>query len=362
MSVGTEFELEETVCPTCGEDGFSSIHGVKTHHSIKHDSKLPNLICEKCNSKFYNRTPRSNCDNCLSNSYICPTCGDVFSRVRRRNIHHKNKHGSSISETTVVCNDCRNKITYNRDKDSVKCECGNQINLDIEYQSLDKEPESCPNCSGGFVNMGQHWRSSKCEYPELSDYQKDLLRGILMSDASVQFDKNNRLKIKMTCENFLEWFATNLSEICPNRYPILQQTSDESRENVRKSFGDEYVNEDSEYKEKYQVLTRSHPFMNQFDGWYVPEKRYPLDDLELTPTVAKMWYCGDGCLDKSKGRARIACSNEADRIDAVADLIREKGFDANTTVNGSIRILPRDTPKFLDWMGDPPPDFEYKWL
>lgn len=34
----------------------------------------------------------------------------------------------------------------------------------------------------------------------------------------------------------------------------------------------------------------------------------------------------------------------------------------NTTRNGVIRVPSRDTPAFLDWMGDPPPDFEYNWL
>lgn len=319
------------------------------------------MICQECESKFHNRTPRELCDDCLNDSYECPECGEVFARIRRRNIHHKSKHGESISTTTIVCDECQNKISYNRDKSSIECECGNLIDLDKEYQASEKTPEECPNCGEEFVNMGQHWKSSNCEYPELSNRQEDLLRGILMSDASVQFDDNNRLIIKMTTIDFLDWFAEQLDVICHSKYPVLYQTSDESKENARKSFGDS-VREDSEYKEKYQVLTRSHPFMNEFDDWYVPEKRYPLGDLELTPTVAKMWYCGDGRLDETKGRASIACTNEADRIDEVADLIREQGFDVNTTRNGVIHVPPRDTPAFLDWMGDAPPDFEYKWL
>jgi hypothetical protein len=362
MSVGTEFELDEPVCPTCGEDDFSSMHALKTHHSMKHDDKLPNLVCQECESKFYNRTPRKFCDDCLNDSYECPECGEVFARIRRRNIHHKNKHGESISTTTTVCNDCQNKISYNRDRDDVECECGNLIDLDKEYQASEKTPEGCPNCGDEFVNMGQHWKSSNCEYPDLSDYQKDLLRGILMSDASIQFDDNNRLIIKMTTKKFLEWFVTQLSEICHDKYPVLYQSSEEAKESTKKSLGVDAVDADSEYKKKYQVLTRSHPFINNFDDWYVPEKRFPLDELELTPTVAKMWYCGDGNLDDSKGYAGIRCSNEADRIDEVADLIREKGFDVNTTTNGMIRVASSDTPAFLDWMGEAPPDFDYKWL
>jgi hypothetical protein len=349
MPTGTKYRLEETVCPTCGRDDFNSESGVRRHHTIQHDERLPNLICEKCGSKFYYKSRRAKCDDCIQEEkeerrrreeakpVECEwdDCDERFHKDRHMNIHYKSKHGETIAKYP------------NQNKD---------------YGSMsDQYREPCPNCGEEFINMGQHWKSLNCEYPKLSDYQKDLLRGILMSDASAQFDTNNNLKIKMTCRDFLEWLVNELSEICPNRYPILQQTSDEAKENAMQFFGDD-VREDSEYKEKYQVLTRSHPFMNEFDDWYVPEKRYPLNDLELTPTVAKMWYCGDGCLDRSKGRAEIACKNEADRIDEVADLIRDQDFNVNTTEKGRIRVLTSDTPAFLDWMGDAPPDFDYKWL
>lgn len=347
MTTGTKYELDEIKCPTCGREDFNSKTGVRTHHSSTHNETLPNLICENCGDKFHYKSRRAKCDTCIKKEKqnlrerkpivcIVDECDSRFKSEKGMKIHHYHKHNKSIAKYP--------------NQSSGKGDC---INEDRR--------EPCPNCNEEFINMGQHWKSSRCNYPELSRHQRDLLRGILMSDGSVQFDGNNRLKVNMTCEDFLEWLANELSEICPNRYPILQQTSYEAKESARKSFGDD-VCQDSEYKEKYQVLTRSHPFMNEFDDWYVPEKKFPLNDLELTPAVAKMWYCGDGRLDMSKERAEIACSNEADRIDAVADLIREKGFDANTTINGAIRIPPRDTPEFLDWMGDPPPDFEYKWL
>lgn len=77
MSVEIEFKLDEPVCPTCGKK-FSSTHRVKTHHSIKHEQKLPNWVCCSCNSEFYNHNPRELCDNCIDNLYECPTCGEEF--------------------------------------------------------------------------------------------------------------------------------------------------------------------------------------------------------------------------------------------------------------------------------------------
>lgn len=364
MPTGNKYELDEIKCPTCGREDFCTIHGVKTHHSIKHDCKLPNLICKNCSAKFYNRTPRKLCNKCLEDSYECPECDKIYSKIRRRNIHHKNKHGSSISTSTVVCSECSNKLMYNRDEKSKNCDCGNVINLEKDYLALNKKPESCPNCGDQFLNMGQHWKSSKCKYPDLSRKQKDLIKGIVMSDASVQFNvnNNNNIKIKMTNKEFLIWLKNELKEICHSKYPTLVEKGDKSKENAREYFGADNIDKNSNYKDKYHILTRSHPFNNIFDNWYNPEKRYPIDKLEITPTIAKMWYCGDGTLDTSKNRVSIACINESDRIESVADLIRDKGFRVNTTSEGRIRISSSDTADFLNWMGDPPPGFEYKWL
>lgn len=350
MPTGTKYRLEESICPTCERDDFKSEKAVRMHHSSKHNEKIPNLICENCGDKFHYKSRRAKCDDCIqkekeerrkreaSKPIECDwdDCNERFHKERHMKIHYKSKHGETIAKYP---------------------------NQNKSFGSIsDEYRDPCSNCGGEFINMGQHWKSINCEYPGLSDYQKDLLRGILMSDASVQFSENNRLIIKMTTKDFLEWLTEQLKQICHSKYPILYQTSAEAKENARKAFGDA-VREDSEYKEKYQILTRSHPFINTFDEWYkTGEKRYPLDDLDLTPSVAKMWYCGDGGLDRTKGRSYIACTNEKDRIDDVADLIREQGFDVNTTKNGSIRIPPCNTPEFLDWMGEAPPDFEYKWL
>ena len=329
MTTGTRFKLDSIECPTCGLNNFSTEHALKVHHSMKHNVKLPNLICENCSEKFYNRTGRKFCDDCSDDLYSCPSCSEKYVKERRKNIHHKLKHGSSISTSRVVCKDCDTKHEYNRDKKTIECKCGVQIDLTRDYMSSNIEPEPCPVCREEFINMGRHWMSTRCEYPELSERQKEMLKGILMSDGSMQFGENNNLKLTLTEYEFLEWFSDELNCICPNRYPTVHRTSEEAKKNAVDYFGEEEVDMDSEYKEQYLLLTKSHLFLNEFDNWYNPQKRYPLDELELTPTMAKMWYCGDGCLatHHSGERAGISCKNEKDRIDDVADLIRDKGFN-----------------------------------
>ena len=133
--------------------------------------------------------------------------------------------------------------------------------------------DPCSVCSDEFINMGQHWSSTQCEYPELSDKQEDMLRGMLMSDGTVQFGENNNLKITLTEEKFLEWYFDKLDCICPNRYPTVCQTPEESKQGTIKSLGKENVDMDSKYKTKYLLLTRSHPFLNEFDNCKLMNKR-----------------------------------------------------------------------------------------
>lgn len=375
MPIGTRYSLDSLDCPTCNRDDFDTELGVRQHHKQSHGESLPNLICERCNSLFYYKTRRAKCKDCIKSikkeqeekegDIDCPhiKCEEQFETVRARNIHHKLSHGDSISKTTIVCNECDTKHTYNRDDTVVYCGCGNEIKMNEGYNSLNKTPEPCPNCDENMINMGQHWKSDNCYYPELNQRQKDIIRGLIMSDATIQKRVNNNLLLHMTEEKFLNWVVNELSEICHDKYPILYQNSEEARENTADSLGTDNMAKGTEYKTKYKILSRSHPFLNEFDNWYVPEKQYPINDLEVTPIMIKMWYVGDGTLTKhsSGKRATIACTNEVDRIEKVAELIREKGFTVYTKSKGSIQVSSKDTPSFLNWLGSPPTGFEYKW-
>jgi len=381
MVVGTKYELDEVKCPTCGREDFSSKTGVRKHHSIVHNERIPNLICESCGDPFFYKTRRAKCEKCVrlkrekrkerrqnknqSKPIPCKRkCKKRFKTIRGRNQHHNEIHGKSLIK--VKCDNCGHEEYY-EESTIATCECGSELGeVPSTSYTLKKTPEPCPNCSKEFVNMGQHWKSQNCKYPTLSREQKDIIRGLIMSDAGIQKSENNNLRISLTEPAFLEWLAEKVGCICnTNKYPKQTHTPEEAKQNTINSLGAENVDPDSEYKAKYSLLTRSHPFLNEFDDWYVPEKRYPLDTLELTPTVAKMWYIGDGTLHKRKSggdRAGITCKNERDRLDEVADLIRDQGFDVYVMSRGAIRVTSSDTPAFLEWLGEAPPGFEYKWI
>lgn len=59
--------------------------------------------------------------------------------------------------------------------------------------------------------------------------------------------------------------------------------------------------------------------------------------------------------------ACIKCTNEAPRSEQLVELFADAGFDVRYTTD-KIVFKRSETPEFLDWMGDPPPGFEYKWV
>ena len=77
----------------------------------------------------------------------------------------------------------------------------------------------------------------------------------------------------------------------------------------------------------------------------------------------KFWYVSDGYLDVGRwGRPRveIKARNESDRSDFLVSLFREVGFDP-TFKRDELRFDRDDTAVLVEWMGDPPAGFEYKW-
>jgi hypothetical protein len=111
------------------------------------------------------------------------------------------------------------------------------------------------------------------------------------------------------------------------------------------------------------VRTRTHPYFNELRQWYESgKKRFP-DDLSLTPQLTKLWYASDGYLDVGQwGRPRleIKARNENDRTEFLLDLFREHGFDP-LYIRNEIRFTCDETEQLIEWMGEPPPGFEYKW-
>lgn len=191
-----------------------------------------------------------------------------------------------------------------------------------------------------------------------------MVLGLLLGDGSIptQPDGTNGVfHVSMVNRQFLEWYDHRMGVFTTG--VSLKKTAEELAENNRKSGFSPNARAEN-YHDMYTVWSRGHPYFTHLRKWYESgTKRIP-DSLELTPEIAKFWYISDGCLDVNRDRtprATIRVRTEADRSEFLLDLFRSHGFDPRFQ-RGEIRFSCAESPAFLDWMGNPPPGFEYKWV
>jgi hypothetical protein len=206
---------------------------------------------------------------------------------------------------------------------------------------------SCPNGCGEYINLAKHWSGSKsCDYPELTDFQIDVIEGLIMGDASInhQSDEwNARLDLSVVSEDFakkaqddLSWLSNSVS--------------------VREKGG---ISKNPQHR----LITYCHPKLSEiYKKWYPNgKKRFP-NSLQLNETKLTYWYLGDGSLSFNRSGsayARIRCNNESDRQDYLEGLFSDIGITAYAS-SDEVRISTGDTDKFLDIV-QPVDDLSYKW-
>jgi hypothetical protein len=157
-----------------------------------------------------------------------------------------------------------------------------------------------------------------------------------MSDASIPDDGNDRLRLEVEMKNreFLEWLDSELPEF---------------------STG---VRESGDY---YRLSTIRAPCFTQIrNEWYNEQKRFP--EIDVSPLQMKMWYVGDGHIQETSGRPRIAigCSNEFDRQQMLSSLFETFGVSPSY-YSEAAWLSADETEQFLDYIGDPVAGFENKW-
>jgi hypothetical protein len=217
----------------------------------------------------------------------------------------------------------------------------------------------CHQC-GEKKRLGIHWVQSSCDYPEYTPKQREWIQGMMMGDGYLRNKakaRNPYFVVAMMNKRFLQWvedcFGVRTNGLS------LKSTSDQVSERAEKSgFGN---GEEGVYHDIYQVRFRSHPIFLEFIDWYDEGKKRLPSCLELTPEKVKMWYVCDGGIKQCDyPTIEIYSKNELDRISIWVEKFQSLGFDAVAAPEG-IKILHGDSEEFLDWLGSPPPGFEYKW-
>ena len=109
-----EVKKECFPCPICRE-AFESDDSMKDHVHQAHvdvDGKLPEIECMKCSIPFadiFDVNESKVCQSCLSDTFSCDYCQEVFSSKSDRGSHEKTNHvdesGKLLEIDCIICNE-----------------------------------------------------------------------------------------------------------------------------------------------------------------------------------------------------------------------------------------------------------------
>lgn len=224
----------------------------------------------------------------------------------------------------------------------------------------------CEQCNTEYERIGTHWGAGDCSFPSLSDYQTDIITGLLMGDGYInRRDKNPWLHVNMTNERYLQELDGIFGPVSSG--VSLSKSAEQSASDSRKYGVDSSASEEN-YSNLYTWYTIHHPDLKQFSEWYSSGKKVWPENITLTPTVLKHWYVCDGNWHNTRSHnyMRISMSNEAGNWEKVNSYFSDAGLPTpsnydtySDVVNAEFTV--EESKQLWRYMGEPPPGFEHKW-
>jgi len=232
------------------------------------------------------------------------------------------------------------------------------------------EKTACPECGNEYEALGMHWSRGSCSAPELTERQKEIVVGLLMGDGSLnRSDKNPRVIVGMISPNYLEYLDETFG--CLSTGVQLKKTAAESAKDCRDRGFRPNAKEEN-YSDVYIWRTRSLPELHDFN-WYKTGKKVWPEWIPMTPTVLKHWYVGDGSFNNKNGNhyIQIAMAKEIENTDKVDNYFKRMNLPTPSNYNIRKRkdggkkcdavFTQSASEELFEYMGEPLPDFEYKW-
>ena len=232
----------------------------------------------------------------------------------------------------------------------------------------------CSYCGKRYERLGQHWGYNPEHQPKLTNLQKDILTGVIMSDGNVKRDndRNPYIRVRSITKDYLEYLNNIFGELSLG--VDLRYTAEEkAKENNERGFTNNTSAEN--YSDQYLWKTRRSKQFQEFADWYSSGKKsWPT--VTLTPAVLKHLYVCDGHYNNSDSNnyISISCSNERSNKEKVEEMFSNSGFNVSYwneskrnnfgyegTISASIVFDVPTTQDMFEFMGEPLPGFEYKW-
>lgn len=226
----------------------------------------------------------------------------------------------------------------------------------------------CGECGNRFDNVTMHWSLSDCSYPDISSHQMEVIDGCLLGDGSIDMGSGHtcRFTIDTVEPDFTEHLLSVMGEVgCSSR---MIRTGEEQAEY---SSGGLRSGNRENYSDVYRFTSIAHPRLNTVrEMWYGSSKKKWPGQLEITPTRLKYWYCGDGSYSGNPKSISISSVLMADDVDRITELFKTGNLiKPHYYVNDrddrgkelEMQFTVGETQELFEYMGDPPPGFEYKW-
>jgi hypothetical protein len=209
---------------------------------------------------------------------------------------------------------------------------------------------TCPICGRTDEQLPHHWNSGSCPWPNVTRRQHELVIGLLLGNAAISGDSANEyLQLVATNQTFATWVFEELDWLSDSLVRVDPPKPTDQTEHALNHC--------------YRVRTRVHPELASYRKWdnASSEKRIPLH-LDLPARSARVWYACSGELHWQDDGYPLAVFTACDdkRANRIAGLIERAEFEPTRT-GTQVRLPPRETRAFLEWIGDPVPGVGYKW-
>jgi len=188
----------------------------------------------------------------------------------------------------------------------------------------------CPTCGDKFSSIGHHWSQSSCKYPKLNKNVKDMAIGLLMGDATLnRAGINCCLECEMISPNYLKYVNSKFDTFgCGVK---LKMSASESAQRCRDSGFSESAKSEN-YNDIYYWNSMRHPELTELSSWYSSGKKVFPENLQLTPTVLKHWYCCDGNINNTgNGNIEISIGNEVENTEKIDNIFKQAGLPSPNT-------------------------------
>ncbi len=218
----------------------------------------------------------------------------------------------------------------------------------------------CDCCGNEYERIASHWAHKQSHKPSLTQKQKEIVTGLLLGDGWLnRGNKNPFVGIETVSDQYLEYISDQFGILGMD---VFEYRSAEENANRNKNI--ESTDKAENYSDTYRWRSRTHPELQKWADWYsTGEKVWP-EGIELTPTVLKHWYCGDGNWNNSNSNnyIRISTSNEIENKNKINKMFNEVGLAIPSNFDGiNMEFTVEQSKELWEYMGKPLPDFEYKW-